>query len=126
MDLRKRLPRKYDSIVASFREIPHENLHSVLKKEQEISSLANCVLKKYVFIPNRSFKEKIYENWAEVVGEKLAPFCSPQKLLPSGVLIIHVRNSIVRQELLMKKDIILQNIQKFGNGSTVSRIVFTS
>jgi predicted nucleic acid-binding Zn ribbon protein len=60
-------------------------------------------------------ERKAFIIWAEIVGKKVSNVTSPIKII-NGKMIVRVKNSVWRNELVMLKEEILKKYQnKLGN-----------
>jgi len=66
-------------------------------------------------IEGRVREYEVMGRWSEIVGEKIASACEPVRV-SDGVLLVKVRSSSWRNELVYMKDDILDKI-----GKTVAR-----
>lgn len=75
-----------------------------------IESLTRPMFKKNGFVDSR-----IITDWSDIVGEKLAKLCTPQKITSTGVLQINVYDSGIALELAyLEKNIIDKIAIYFG------------
>lgn len=58
--------------------------------------------------------QKLFEQWNEVVGEKIAKYSKPKTLTDDGVLIVACDNSIAANELFSKREYVNKAMKKLA------------
>lgn len=58
-------------------------------------------------------RSNLYKFWAKAAGEKFAKRSKPYSMMAGGVMIIACENSIVAQELALRKTQILVKLQPY-------------
>jgi hypothetical protein len=67
-------------------------------------------------------EQAIRERWPELVGAANASYSHAVQIDPSGRLLVHVSHAVVRNELFMHRDEILDRIRRIPGGATVKRL----
>ena len=76
------------------------------QKMQSDFETAADILKSLDFNYNNDFEEQkqmLFSKWNEFAGEKLAKYSKPTDLTDDGVMIVKCKNSVVANELFVKK-----------------------
>ena len=58
-------------------------------------------------------RSNLYKFWAKVAGEKFANKSKPYSMMGGGVMVIACENSIVAQELTLRKNQLLEKLQPY-------------
>lgn len=58
-------------------------------------------------------RSNLYKFWSKAAGEKFADKSKPYSMLPGGIMVISCENTIVAQELMLKKTQILVKLQPY-------------
>lgn len=58
-------------------------------------------------------RSNLYKFWEKTVGEKFSQNSKPYSMMPGGVMVIACSNSIVAQELMLKKFQILVKLEPY-------------
>ena len=86
------------------------------KNFQNIQQVLEKVLKNYG-LENKVKNEQLINNWEKIVGKKLSEKCIPIKI-ENNTLILKSKNSIWRNELILRQKDLL-NIIKLNNNDEV-------
>jgi len=65
----------------------------------------------------------VLENWENIVGKTFARRCRPERIDPSGALIVQVPNATVRRELIFMEDRILTALGSIEGCGHIHRVV---
>jgi len=95
-------------LIADLRLLPHEKGIASLCRPRQIGPIADVALKN-IAVESRG-KDILQENWPSIVSKGFCSHCFPITILPSDVLIIGCRNTVIRSELELIKPMILANI----------------
>jgi hypothetical protein len=117
--------RKIQNLIANFRGLPPDNSFSFLKEERSVDEILRIIFKKNIKTSRAKVGGDIIDHWPQIVGDSLGQFCMPHTISPDGTLIVKVQNSVIRQELFMRTDEILERLQRLCVGSEVCKIVFS-
>jgi predicted nucleic acid-binding Zn ribbon protein len=120
-----RFSRRVQNLIANFRGLPRDDSSSILKEEQSIEQLIQDILRKYVYKSDVEIGVKIRENWPQIVGNMLCKSCTPHKIGEKGNLIIKVQSGVVRNELFLQKEEILQRIREICPRSGIRNVTFS-
>jgi hypothetical protein len=117
--------KKIQNLIANFRGLPEDSSPSILKDEWPAAQLFRDILKKYVTKSDVEIGAEIFENWPRIVGDMFCNLCAPHKITATGALVLKVQNSVVRQELFLRKKEILQHIYQSCPRCAIRDIVFS-
>ena len=121
-----RLNAKYNELISEFRGIYSAEYASPnAKQEKQFTECIDKILLKINKKHSNSYEvsnSDIVGNWEKIVGKKLCKYCQPQEIIHQNILIIAARNSIVKQELLLKKQEILKTLQTLFRYSKIKDI----
>lgn len=84
--------------------------------------LLDKILKTYQ-LDDKLYRQRIFNIWAEIIGNDLAKVCQPVRL-EGEILTLKVKNQIWRQELGNKEKELLNSIKTKTNVSKISKIIF--
>lgn len=59
-------------------------------------------------------RNNLYKFWEKTVGAKFAKISFPYGMAPNNIMIISCKNAVVAQELLFKKQEILESIKPYA------------
>ena len=108
----RRLGKIAEDLVASLRRIPSEDPPRMRRREtSEIGRIVESLQVKYG-IGRSTPEQAIRERWPEIVGPANASYSHAVRIEPSGRLVIHASHSVVRNELFMNKEEILERIRR--------------
>jgi hypothetical protein len=123
------MPRKFDrrteSLIASLRGLPEEDLPYRDHGAKGIGSLAESLAEKY-HLDRRTPEETVQENWARIIGPPFTSRCRPERIDPSGTLVIQVPDATVRRELMFAEDRMLTVLGSLPDCHHIHRIAFKS
>ncbi|MDR3317656.1 MAG: DUF721 domain-containing protein, partial [Puniceicoccales bacterium] len=117
--------QKVENLIADFRELPRDNSMATLHEAYSAEQLFRNILKKYTVKSDIKIESEIIENWPAIVGDTFCMLCTPHKISPDGALIIKVQNSVIRQELFLRKEEFLRQIRHFCPASYIKNIGFS-
>ncbi|MDR1303078.1 MAG: DUF721 domain-containing protein [Puniceicoccales bacterium] len=117
--------RKIQNLIADFRSLPRDDSLSALRDECHISQLFHKIFKKYTIKSSAEIGAEVLENWPRIAGNALSKLCTPHSITAAGALAVRVQNGVVRQELFLQKEKILQRIHEICPQSGVGDIVFS-
>lgn len=121
----RKFSRSEESLIASFRQFPEEDMPSRDSGATPFGSLVESLIEKY-HIGKNTPEEAVQENWARIVGPTFAKRCRPERIDPSGALIVQVPNSTVRRELIFMEDRILTALGSLPDCGHINRVVLKS
>lgn len=121
----RKFSRREESLIASFRQLPEEDLPFRDSGAASFGSLLEAIVEKY-HIGRNTPEEAVQENWERIVGAAFARRCRPERIDPSGALIVQVPNSTVRRELIFMEDRILTALGSLEGCSHINRVVLKS
>lgn len=65
-----------------------------------------------------------FPHWEEIVGEKFAKVCKPEKIIRGKILVARVIDAVWAQELAMQKTAFIDKIYELGIGAYIEDIRF--
>lgn len=116
--------RHVENLIANLRGLPEDYGRSRPRPAMQIDNLLEVVLERYrIGCPTP--EERIIEHWREVVGERTAHRCRPERIDRQNRLVILAANSVIKQELLFQKRAILKRIQSLPDCRHISDIILS-
>ena len=110
-----------ESLISSMRGLPEETTNVRDKGTKGFSSVLEACIKKF-HIGQRTPEETIIANWATIVGKSFASRCRPERIDPSGTLLIQVSNPTLKRELIFMEDRILTALGSMEGCQHIRRI----
>lgn len=100
-----------------------KNTHFHLKEPKAASDILAYLLK------SRHLEQKISEyeafpRWDEIVGEKFAKVCKPEKIIRGKILVAKTIDAVWAQELSMQKNTFIDKVYELGIGAYIEDIRF--
>ena len=95
------------------------------QKMQSDFETAADILKSIDFNYNNNFEEQkqtLFSKWNAFVGEKIAKYSEPKDLTEDGIMLIKCKNSVVANEIFLKKTEINALIK--GEAKKIGQIPF--
>lgn len=102
--------RHVENLIANLRGLPEKYGRSRPRPVAQLDDLLEAVLDRYR-VGQPTPEQRIIENWKSVVGERTAHRCRPERIDRQNRLVIAAANSVIKQELLFQKRVIIQRIQ---------------
>jgi hypothetical protein len=101
-----------EKLIAALRRVPDDTPARMKKRPtKELSGLVEELMLKFQ-IGRDSPEDKIRENWSELVGPANAHYSHASQIDPRGKLIVLAGHAVVRNELFIHRQTILERIQK--------------
>ncbi len=116
----KEFSRAVENLIAGFRELPEDRSRSKRRKTTELTSLIDELLVKYR-ISHDSLEHSIREKWPELVGVANATYSHPV-VVEHGLLVVLVSHGVVRNELFLHRDSIVEKLRKLPGCSAIKGI----
>lgn len=66
---------------------------------------------------------RLMEAWETVVGKNIAAYTN-QKYIKNSILFVHLSSSVLRSELMMSRQILVNSLNKAVGESVITDIVF--
>ena len=114
-----------ESLIASLRSLPEEPDSSRPAGAMPLGSLIEACIEKH-HIGRQTPEEIILENWVNIVGESFAARCRPERIDPSGALVVQAGNATVRRELIFMQERILTALGSLPQCHHIHRIILKS
>jgi hypothetical protein len=106
----KEFSRAVENLIAGFRELPEDRSRSRRRKTVDLGALMDELLVKYR-ISHDSLEHSIREQWPTLVGTANATYSHPL-VIEKNLLVVLVSHAVVRNELFMHKDSIMEKLRK--------------
>jgi hypothetical protein len=113
----KEFSRAVENLIAGFREVPEDNSRSKRRKTTDLGALIDELLIKYR-ISHDSLEHSIREKWPELVGTANASYSHPV-VVERGLLVVLVSHSVVRNELFLHRQTIIEKLRKLPGCSGI-------
>lgn len=120
---KRRFSRRIRNLIAVFRGLPIDTSRSFLKRARPVGDTVTALMKKINVTAVRP-EHSLQEHWEMIIGSYLSRRCHPVKITNDDVLIIHSANAVVRSELHMQKEKILERIHSLPRCAKISDIRF--
>ena len=112
-----------EELIGAFRRAPTREPRNMRKRPtRDMTSLVEELSVKYQ-IGRSSPEEAIREQWPELVGTALASGSHPVRLDRGRRLLVHVSESVIREELFLNRAQIVQRIQQLPGCSGVTELL---
>jgi hypothetical protein len=112
--------RAMENVIADFRGLPVNRSRSKKRKPTELASMIDELLVKYR-ISHDSVEHSIRDKWRELVGVANATYSHPLAV-ERGLLVVLVSHAVVRNELFMHRDSIIQKLRKLPGCAEIKGI----
>jgi hypothetical protein len=116
----KEFSRAVENLIAGFRELPEDPGRSKRRKTTELAPLIDELLVKYR-ISHDSLEHSIREKWPELVGVANASYSHPV-VVEHGLLVVLVSHAVVRNELFLHREAVLEKLRKLPGCSAIRGI----
>ena len=120
---KKTFSRRIRNLIAVFRGLPIDTSRSFLKRARPVGDTVASLMKKISVTTIRP-EHSLQEHWEMIIGSYLSHRCHPVKITNDDVLLIHSANAVVRSELYMQKEKILERIHSLPRCAKISDIRF--
>jgi len=120
----KEFSRAIENLIAGFRELPEDGARSKRRKTQDLGPLIDELLVKYR-ISHDSLEHSIREQWPALVGVPNATYSHPL-VVERNLLVVLVSHAVVRNELFLHKDSILEKLRKLPGCSAIKGLALRS
>ena len=116
----KEFSRAVENLIAGFRELPEDKGRSKRRKTTDLAAVIDELLVKYR-ISHDSLEHSIREKWPELVGVANATYSHPV-VVEHGLLVVLVSHAVVRNELFLHRQAVLEKLQKLPGCSAIKGI----
>ncbi len=120
----KEFSRAIENLIADLRQVPVDRSRSKRRKTIEVGSLIDELLVKYR-ISHDSVEHSIRAKWSELVGVANASYSHPLTV-EKKLLVVLVSHAVVRNELFMHKDSILEKLRKLPGCGEIKGLALRS
>ncbi len=115
--------RRTNNLIATLRGLPEDHSESKLRPAFSLGALIEVLEQRYK-IGEEKIEDVIAKHWSEVIGEKNAHKCSPQKVVSGAILLIQVANPMLRSDLEFEKQKILDRIHRLPGCGVIKALNF--
>ena len=120
----KKFSRAVENLIAGLRSLPEDKSRSKKRRPTELTTVIDELLVKYR-ISHDSVEHSIREKWAELVGVANATYSHPLTV-EKKLLVVLVSHSVVRNELFLHRDSILEKLRKLPGCTDVKGLALRS
>ena len=120
----KEFSRAVENLIADIRGLPQDNSRSKKRRPTELTTVIDELLIKHR-ISHDSVEHSIREKWAELVGVANATYSHPLTV-EKKLLVVLVSHSVVRNELFLHRDSILEKLRKLPGCTDVKGLALRS
>lgn len=120
----KEFSRAVENLIADIRDLPADTGRSKKRRPTELSTAIDELLVKYR-ISHDSIEHSIREQWAGLVGAANAAYSHPLTV-EKKLLVVLVSHAVVRNELFMNKDAILEKLRKLPGCGEIKGLALRS
>jgi hypothetical protein len=117
--------KEAESLISSLRSLPEDHSSARDLGTKQLGSVLEACVEKY-HIGRSTPEETILENWENIVGRSFAQRCRPERIDPSGALIVQAGNATVRRELIFMQDRILTALSSLPGCHHIVRVILKS
>jgi len=113
-----------EQLIGDFRGIPFSEPPRMRRRPtQAVAPLIESLLVKYQ-IGRNSCEQTIRDHWPEIVGAANAAYSHPVRIERGRVLLVLVSHSVVRNELFMHREPILEKVKNLPGCDDVQQVNF--
>jgi len=116
----KEFSRAVENLIAGFRELPEDPGRSKRRRTTDLTALIDELLVKYR-ISHDSLEHSIREKWPALVGAAHAAYSHPVTV-ERGLLVVLVSHAVVRNELFLHRQSILERLKKLPGCAEIKGI----
>lgn len=120
----KEFSRAVENLIADIRDLPQDTSRSKKRRPTELTTVIDELLVKYR-ISHDSVEHSIREQWAGLVGVANASYSHPLTV-EKKLLVVLVSHAVVRNELFMHKDAILEKLRKLPGCGEIKGLALRS
>lgn len=114
--------RQAENLIAALRRVPDTTPERMKKRPtKELSGLVEELMVKFQ-IGRDSPEQLIRDNWPELVGPANAHYSHAAQIDPRGKLVVLAGHAVVRNELFIHRQTILERIRKLPGCSHVREL----
>ena len=120
----KEFSRAVENLIADIRHLPQDTGRSKKRRPTELTTVIDELLVKYR-ISHDSVEHSIREKWSELVGVANASYSHPLTV-EKKLLVVLVSHAVVRNELFMHKDSIVEKLRKLPGCGEIKGLALRS
>jgi hypothetical protein len=114
--------RRAERAIANFRGVPDKDPPGMRKRPaRELASVVEDLRIRYG-IGRSSIEDAIRERWPELVGPANAAYSHPLRMEPGRRLIVLASHSVVRNELFLHREAIVERIRQLPGCSELKEL----
>ena len=114
--------RDVQNLIANLRGLPEDRGRSRTRAATDLDSLVEVIFERHQ-IGQDNLESVIMANWKQIVGERTAHRCRPQRIVNNRKLVILAGNPVIRQELQFMQNKILRHLHTLPGCQCVREIV---
>jgi hypothetical protein len=116
-------PRNIEDAIADFQGLPRPSEHEWDAGPQGIDSLVEVLIQRFSIGRERP-EQVIMANWRELVGDRNANRCAPERIDSENRLVVAVANPVLRRELHFARAQIVRKLKKLKGCHDIRDIEF--
>ena len=118
----QRFSKAAERLIGEFRRIPSAEPEKMRRRPaKELAAVLEELRVKHQ-IGRSSPEQAIRERWADLVGSANAAYSHPLRLDTGRKLVVQATHSVVRNELFIHREAILERIRKLPGCSNISNL----
>jgi hypothetical protein len=117
-----RFSRAAEDLIASLRRIPSEDPRGIRRRPSKgLVELIDGLRAKYG-IGTPTAEQAIRDRWPEIVGPANASYSHAIRIDERGRLMVHASHAVVRNELFLNRDEIIERIRRLPGCASITRL----
>ena len=113
------------NLMADFHGLPITNAHASMGKELGLDAIMDRLIERFQIHGARP-EETIAAHWMTIVGERFAQHSFPVRLDRGRRLFVAVNNSVVRQEMWLRRKEFLNRLKIILKDTEIREIILRS
>ncbi len=114
--------RDVENLIATLRGLPANRSRAKLRNTTNLDNLVEVIFERHQ-IGKDNIEDVVMAHWKEIVGERTAHRCRPQRLVQGRKLIILAGSPVIRQELQFNQNRILRKLHALPGCHTINEVV---
>lgn len=114
--------RDVENLIADLRGLPNSRSRAKVRAATPLDNIVEVIFERYQ-IGQDNLENVIMQHWKDIVGEKTAHRCRPQRLVNNQRLIILAGNPVIRQELQFSQGKILRKLHTLPGCQCIRDVV---
>ncbi len=113
------------NLIADFQGLPTSPSRAFMRKEIGLDTVMERLIERF-HIEGARPEEKIAAHWMTIVGERFSQHSFPVRLDRGRRLFVAVSNSVIRQEMWLRRKQILKRLKIIHKGAEIREIILRS